>query len=348
MESYNSYYSAPLAGAYGPLMAGDGIPLLAEWSTAIYVENDGDIRAGGILTSSTFEGPSWNFEAVGFTGYARGMPYVGNGYMGIRVDPIDCARVIWTHVQSCTGGNIGLELDDTDTGGEVSIGTELEQVEFDTESGPVSFEAGPFRLRWYQEHDLQGVVDTLAGDTPFDYREHHYWKEDGTIGHRMEIGYPGLGRRRTDLRFQYGVNVFEPVSVNRDGSIYASGTMVLGAGEGAAMIKAIKEPASRPAGRLRRIAVVVDSSIRSARAASDRADAENQWRARIDDVDTIIVRDHPNAPLGSAQIGDEIHIEGRGEWINTDMWVRILSISFRPEDGGVAEYSIARTDKLIS
>lgn len=333
---------------YRNTLGPDGKPLLREWSTAIYAENDGDIRGGGILTSSGFDGPQWSLEATGFTGYGRDMPYVGSGYKGIKVDPINVARTIWGHIQGQPGGNIGLQFAPTTTGGKVSIGTELRQVEFDTQSGPVSFESGPYKLNWYTNHDLQGDFDDLASETPFDYHEKHMWMPDGTIRHYVDIGYPKIGRRRTDLRFVHGVNIFDPVKLDRDGSLYASGTMVLGAGEGAAMIKSIKEPPSRPDNRLRRVAVVVDDSIKSRTRADKRADAENQWRRTLEDLDSFVVVDHPNAPLGSASVGDEIRVEGQGDWLGVDMWVRILSISVRPGEGNVAEYGVARTDKLTS
>lgn len=339
--------SGEIEPAYSRLLGPDGEPILREYSTAIYAENDGVVRGGGIITASAFTGPNWEIEATGFTGYAIDMPWVARGYKGIRVDPIDMVRVIWDHIQSMPGGNIGLEFDSTDTGGKESIGTELKQVEFDTQEGPVSFEAGPYKLNWYSNHDLAGDIDDLASDTPFDYHERHYWDAEGNLRHHVDIGYKKLGRRRNDLRFTYGVNVFESPSVDRDGALYASGTMVLGAGEGAAMIRSIREPATRPGNRLRRVAVVVDDTIKSKKKARRRADAENQWRARLDDVGSIIVRDHPNAPMGAVSVGDEIRIEGRGDWVDIDMWVRVLAIAMQPESSDMAEYTIARTDKLV-
>lgn len=346
--SGDSSLNAVIEPSYARLIGSDGHPLLREWSTAIYAEADGDIRCGGILTHSGFDGPSWGLEVVGFTGYGREMPYTGNGYLGVEVDPIDVARHIWEHIQNQTGGDIGLEFSAVDTGGKVSIGTELQQKEFDTVSGPVSFEAGPYRLNWYNNHDLQGDFDNLATDTPFDYHEKHSWNPDGTIKHFVEIGYPRLGRRREDLRFVYGVNIFDAVQVDRDGELYASGTMVLGAGTGASMIKSIKEPPSRPAGRLRRIAVVQDDTIKSRRSADKRANLENQWRAQLDTIESFTVIDHPNARLGAAAVGDEIRIEGQGDWIGVDMWVRILSIAYEPANGKISSYSVARTDMIAS
>lgn len=337
--------TATIDPVYTRLLGSDGRPILKEWSTAIYAENDGDIRAGAILASCPIDGPSLALDAVGFTGYAQDMPYTGEGYKGVRVDPLDVVRHIWSHIQSYPGGNIGLTWDSTKS--DVTIGTELRQVQFDTQSGPVSFEAGPYKLNWYSNHDLASDIDGLAEETPFDYHERHFWEGD-VVRHRVDIGYPRLGRRRDDLRFVHGVNVFEPVTSDRDGSIYASGTLVLGAGEGSAMVKALREPATRPEDRLRRIAVVVDDRIKSKTKAAQRGDVENQWRARLDDVESVVVQDHPNAPLGSAVVGDEIRLEGQGDWADADLWVRILGISYQPENGQVAQYTVARTDKLAS
>lgn len=329
---------------YTRLVGPDGMPILREWSTGIYAENDGDIRFGGILQTSGFSGPSWSLEAVGFTGYWRDLPYTGSGYKGIRVDPLDVAREIWDHGQNQSGGNLGLTYDATTTGGKVSIGTTLTQGEFDTQEGPLVFESGPYKLNWYENHDLAGDIDALAEATPFDYHERHFWQGD-EIRHHIELGYPHIGRRREDLRFVLGVNVFEPPDIDRDGSMYASGTMVLGAGEGASMIHSIREtPTNR--GRLRRIAVVQDSSIKSLDRANQRADQENQWRGRLEDISSLLVKDHPNARLGAVGVGDWVYIQGKADWLPVDMWVRVLSIAYSPADGSTAEYTVARADRL--
>lgn len=341
--------SGSIEPVFGSLLAADGQPLLDEYSTAIYAENNGEIRQAGILLNSELEGASWEIEAPSFTSYGRDLPYIGGGYKGIEVDPMDVARTIWTHIQGKRNGDIGLEFDTTDTDGEVSIGTELKQVEFDTESGPISFESGPYKLNVYTNHDLQGDFDDLASETPFDYLETHSWQDDGTIRHFVKMGYPSLGIRREDVSFTFGVNIFEPQRVQRNGETYASGTLVLGAGEGAAMIRAVRE--NPEAGtRLRRIAVVLDDTIKSARKAEKRADAENKWRSRMNDIESIVVRDHPNAPLGSVTPGDEIYLKGKGsgQWLGIGMWVRVLAIAFEPDSGNVAEYTVARTDKLVS
>lgn len=333
--------------AYRRLKGPDGYPLLKAWSTAIYAEADGNIRAGAIVTAAEPDGSSLGLECSGFTNYGRDMPYTGSGYAGVKVDPLDVVRVIWSHIQSQRGGNIGLNLSTLKTG--LSIGTTLQQVEFDTQSGPVSFEAGPVKLNWYETHDLMGMVDDLASQYDFDYHERHAWTPGDDIGHYLDFMFPiDNSVARNDLRFVYGVNVFEPPKIGLSGEFYASGALVLGSGDGPAMIHSLYEPPRQVGDPLRRIAVVEDSNIRSLVSAQKRAMAETQWRKRLEDMDTLVVRDHPNARLGAATVGDVITIEAREDWIETTLTVRILSISYQPANGNVAEYKVARTDKLVS
>lgn len=340
--------SGKIEPANPALRDAQGDPILRCWQTAIYAENDGDIRAGAIVTRRAPGDSVLDIECTGFTGYAVDMPYTGSGYKGIKVDPIDVFRTIWGHIQSQRDGDLGLTFDQTDTGGDVSIGTELKQVEFDTQEGPVSFESGPYKLNWYTNHDLGSDLDDLANETPFDYHERHYWDGE-TIRHHVDIGYKKIGRKREDLSFTYGVNVFDPLELEEEGDEYASGVMVLGAGEGAGMIRAIREPVPLVnTKRLRRVAVVVDDTIKSRAAAIRRADRETQWRMRLGDVESVVVMDHPDAKLGAAKVGDEIFLRQRSGWKNIGMWVRILQISYQPANGNVAEYTVARTDKLLS
>lgn len=98
----------------GRLRASDGGLLLEEWGTAIYAEADGQIRWGGIVISSAFEGAAWHVEAAGFTSYPHGIPYAGD-YSRIQIDPLTAFREVWRHVQSYSDGDLGVEVDDTAT-----------------------------------------------------------------------------------------------------------------------------------------------------------------------------------------------------------------------------------------
>lgn len=327
---------------YARLIASDGRPLFDEWGTAIYAEHQGNIRAGGILVDSSFEGPSWSLDCFGFTHYLNGMPYTG-ARNWTEKDVAFLFRHIWEHVQAQPNGNLGLEVDATFMTGRL-LGDTKNQIEFDTENGPIQFEAGPYKLAKHLTQDLSQNVTELAEVGPFDWRETHYW--DGEkIRHSLDLA-KSFGTKRNDLRFVIGENVAVIPSIDRSGEGYASDVLVLGAGDGSQQKTGMS--AHIVTGRLRRVAVVGDSSLRSLAKCTKRAEAEVQWRNRLEDISEIVVHNHPHAPLGSVEVGDVIMIEGDTGWIDLDTEVKVLSRSIRPDTADQMTLEIARTDRLTA
>jgi len=199
----------------GGLRAPDGRLLLEEWGTIIYAEADGQIRWGGIVVRSGFQGPTWTIEAAGFATYPHGIPYTGT-YSKIGVDPADVVAHIWQHVQGYADGNLGVTVAGSKT--PVRLGTEPKDVEFTTGSGEtVAFESGPYELNWWETPDCGSEIDSLTKETPFDYVEEHSWAspdgqdvteafnlahDAGTSYHASTIGstYVGGPRDRTVIR----------------------------------------------------------------------------------------------------------------------------------------------------
>ncbi len=272
-----------------------GRPLFDEWSTAIYAVADEKIMGGGILVDSSFTGPGWSLDCVGFTGYAYETPYTG-AWFGVEIDPADVFREIWRHVQSFPNGNIGLEIDTLLTG--QSIGVELQQVEFDTVNGPVSFEAGPVKLAWYLDQDCGDEIDDLCETTPMDWHEELSWANaDMTLVKKFcRLGYPQIGTRRHDLSFVLGENVSKAPGVSRPGEDYANEILVLGNGEGSDMLRGT---ASVTSDRLRRAKVVTDKALISESTVTARARREVRNRKGLGSITEVTI--HPgssHAPLG--------------------------------------------------
>jgi hypothetical protein len=189
--------------------------------------------------------------------------------------------------------------------------------------------AVPFTLTWWESHDLGNVIDELAKDTPFDYRERSAWVGED-ISHELELGVPTLGGRRTDLRFEVGVNVTAPPPLKeRD---YASEAVVLGAGEGRAMVRAT---VTGNPGRLRRAVVVQRKDIRANAPATNVARAEVAKRSAKWTFDSLDVIDHPLAPYGSFRPGDTIYVTGDAGWIRLDHWVRVLEVETNCVTGAI-------------
>lgn len=306
----------------GQLRDADGRLILEEWGTKIYAEADGQIRWGGLVLASAFEGASWKIEAAGMSTYLNGTPYLGD-YRKTSVDPMDAARELWRHAQSFEDGDLGVVVDDTRSG--VTIGSKDE----------------PYVLAWYEAKDCGEEFDSLARLTPFDYREEHVWSGD-EIEHRLILGHPRLGRRRRDLAFVMGDNVSNVVPVSVPGDEFANGVYGLGKGEGAATIHA--EIPTRD-GRLRRMAVYTDKGEGSTAALRASARAELARRSLAEEISQVDVTDHPNAPIGSWSVGDDVLIEATLPWLgDVAVWSRITSWALVGEHK--AQLNLTRSDRF--
>lgn len=334
--------TATISPEVARLVGDDGLPILSgDWSTAIYAIEDHDIRCGIILDEPTFSGPTYKIEGGGFAGYAYGQPYTASNFW-IQIDSIDAFRQIWTHLQSQPGGNMGLEVDATTMSGK-KIGTALQQGQFDTISGPLTYESGPFRLSWYSTPDLGAEMDKLVQATPFDWRERHVYTTDGDhIRHFLDFGYPKIGRQLTDLRFVIGENVQIP-DIAEHGGAYANEFLTLGAGEGAAMVRG---SASAPRRGLRRVKLVADKSLTTPAAANTRSQLEVRKAQNIREITNIVLYDHPNAPVGAVQAGDELYLEGRVDWTEVGMWVRVTDRTITPDNLASVSLTVTRTDRM--
>lgn len=201
--------------------------------------------------------------------------------------------------------------------------------------------AAPYVLAYYDGPDVGDEISSLAKSTPFDFTEHHRWDGD-SIRHEIEIGYPRLGTRRDDLAFRQGDNVADVVTPSFDGDSFANYVIGLGAGEGA---KSIHRTTAIRDGRLRRTAVYTAKDVRS----NGRMDAliKDELNRRRDalQISSITVRNHPNAPIGSWQLGDDVLVEADLPWLGeVALWCRITGWALLSED--TARLTLARSDSF--
>lgn len=310
--------------------------------TGLYCLTDhGAVLGGGILTEdSARAGAVFDLDARGHAGFLAGAPYDGDRQW-IGVDPADLIRHAWAHVQGRARHDLGVTVDATTT--PVRVGEEERDVSFETGAGErVDFTAGPVKWNYWTTHDLGREVDRLAVETPIDYAMAHTWDaRHSTMSHRLRLGYPRLGRRRPDLNFTVGVNVIDEPAVEGGGAV--SDVLVLGAGEGS---EARRGRAHRPGKTLGRTVVIVDKTLTSNSACAAVAQQHLDWLAGSDEISTLTVADHPNAPLGSWQVGDDIRIQGNDAgWAGgLDLWVRVLSDELDPETGR-ATLTVTRAER---
>ncbi|MDI3102025.1 hypothetical protein QJ054_33865 [Streptomyces sp. AN-3] len=358
--------SGTIEPEYTRMLGDDKKPILQEWGTELYLEVDGRLRWGGLVTKTTYDGPKATINCEGFTAYPQGIPYEDHmisgalitpkdpyagkdknhdgwvdgkkgkervppppkPYGGPRIDVYDAFRSIWNHVQSRPYGNLGLKIDTHDLG----------------ELLGAADGSDPWELAWWNNPDCGQALDTLARTTPFDWIETHAWAGSGNaIEHRLRLGKPRLGRKRTDLRFADGENIAAIAKPEGMGDEYANEIVVLGKGEGRKMKRA---QVYRYDGRLRRVATVTDKSLSSDSALRTRGTQELAGRTKALQIPAIQVIDHPNAQFGSWSLGDDIRVQVHVPWVgDVDVWHRIVSDEISAD--GLCTLFLKRSDSFV-
>jgi hypothetical protein len=282
-------------------------PVFVPWSTAVYAERDGVLVGGGILTDPLeLDGDTLQMDCAGVTEHLAGTPYVGE-HSWVGVEAWQVVVHVWEHVQAQPLGDLGVTVSVDHRAYWPKVGTVTE----------------PFVLAEYATDDLGRVVDDLAKSTGMDYVETLAW-DGGTPRHGIELGGRRGRRRVDDGRFVVGENVTMVPRVD-EGVGYASEVLLLGAGEGRAMVRA---RASRHGEtRLRRVLVHADKAVRTTDHARSEAAVQLAKRAGVTDVTEVAVRGDVPA------LGDQFRLVGSGTgWAgDLDVWVRVLAVSTGPD-----------------
>lgn len=309
------------------LTADDGRPLLEEWTTALYVEEDGLIRNGALVNSISNQGPRKVIGSIGFCGYPQGLAYTDDYMPADFEDPVDTFKNVWSKIQSYPDGDLGLAIHGPATYLRLSDGS------------------GPFNIWSYDYRDTGQELDAIAKAAPFDFLESHTWTDSThtAIRHDVTIGFPRLGRRRTDLRFADSENIVKVDAVGADGTKYANDVRVLGRGQGRGMVTA---RAAVRDGRLRRAAAVPHKD--ATQGLADRY-AQQELRARRlePDIKSIEIQDHPNARLSAITPGDDVLVECELEQAgDVRVWLRVLSVQESADTPGRATLKTQRSDSF--
>lgn len=338
------------------LIGPDGLPIFTPWSTAIYVERDGIIRAGGIVESVIENHPKLDVNCVGFVGYLEDLPFADN-YQGYNLDVLAVAKMIWNHVQTQEQGNLGLVIDSNSSGvkvgkrghpalrGRPDIKDEFGNVALAAQPALPAQPDDPYVLSWYQTTNLLDEFNKLAEAGGFDYVEHHYWldQERTQIGHTLEMKYPRIGRKRDDLRFVIGENVHAIPRLTEDGKLFASEVWTMGSGEGSAMVHAVASDHSQ--GRLRRVYVNSMKDVSDSEVAATLTRNELRYHRGSVSFDEIEVVDTQFARYGDLNPGDQIFVQVGGGWYEqVDEWVRVVEISIEPDKNNNMTLLVLRED----
>lgn len=325
------------------LIGDDGLPLIEEWSTALYFEDDnGDLPGGGLVTrmEETTDG-ALKIEAPGFSTYPHGIVHADTHKFALDADALDVYRYLWDYVQSFKDGDLGVTVDGLDSGEKVSsvvtkdikfknVQSHMEIIKPKKTAGlkpndevTVRFDKA-YRLPWWEFRDCGEEMDSMLELATADYIERHSWNGDHTaINHHIDLGVPRLGKKRRDLRFAEGENVVAALPLTIDGDEFAQVVYGVGRGEGR---KIRHSRVGQRDHRLRRTALFVDKHAHQKKI--DRLTRrEFNRRSGTKTFDTVLIRDHENARIGQINPGDDILIEADLDWHGrVRIWSRVLSI----------------------
>lgn len=168
------------------LLAEDGLPLLREWSTALYYEADGQIRGGGLVTRIT-ENPKGGLlvEAPGFSSYPHGIPFTGVYRPGLSADPLNVVRHIWSHVQAYPDGDLGLTVSAETSG---TVLDEISDAEVTASKIRVGLRVGYGRGSHQVEGITQVVIRKDNKDQIYDWFQLLHRDGDRVIPESIRVG----------------------------------------------------------------------------------------------------------------------------------------------------------------
>lgn len=318
---YGPELSGPgsLTGTLSPHLIHSNSTLTDPGTTEIYVEEDGELRWGGLVWDARPQGDTYAIEAASWPSYLMHR-YDIDGNLGGRgpytyADPCQVIRDCWTYAQAAPDGSLGVTVDAT------------------TSTATIGTPAEPYTFDWWDMPCLgEKIDDIVSGQAMPDYTAVTTWNADKTTPvKRIALGWPRLGRRRTDLSFATGVNIITDPEVPQAGDDYAQVVIANGQGDGSAKRRAISAVRN---GRLRLESVLDLPDIAATDILAARAAQEAAFRQVLGTVDEITVIDTKSAPIGSWQIGDDVPVRVNNAWVAWRGWCRITGYTIKPTAQG--------------
>lgn len=299
---------------------------LYPWRTAIYVDQAGQLRFGGIVTkveATADDTGTLAVEGVGFFGYytddhrtiqsRQGMTYATGTGAEIRFAAVDQFRIVAdliAHAGYYNGGSVGLTVAmHGPSGGGIS---------------------GVTRDRSYYRYERKCLGEAIAQlaevDDGFDYSVGVAWSGT-TPAKTLDLWYPRQGRS-IDLVFEQQKNV-NLLRWSLDGSRMANWVTALGAGDGNRMKIATNSNANliypnAPWPMLEAVTSYRDVSHQSTLAAHAKADRlERRWPVETIALEIINTDD---TPLGGFIVGDDIQVIANDGYVTLNGRYRIQSV----------------------
>lgn len=318
---YGPELSGPgsLTGKLSPRLIASQPATVDPGTTAIYVESEGQIQWGGLIWDVRSSGNDYSLEAASWSSYLQRRFDLDGEHGGrgpyVYTDRCEVIRNIWEYAQSVPDGDLGVIVDTT------------------TSTSKVGVPGDEYHSYWYDTKSLGDQVDELVSDnaTP-EYTCTTAWNTGKTdVIKRIQLGWPRLGTRRTDITFSSGVNIIEEPEEILSGDDYAQVVIGTGAGDGSAKLRQISAVRN---GRLRLEAAVQYPEINGNDVLKDRVAWERARRQTLGSVEQVVLRDTDAAPFGAWQVGDDIYTRIHNAWTSYTGWCRVTGWTIKPTARG--------------
>ncbi len=280
------------------------------WCTGIVQPSDVDPNSGVL-----------HLKAKGFAAYPKGIPWLED-LNWVANDAYEPVVEIWRHLQEdFPNGNLNVEVYPKTSGVEMLPG-----YGFDGDLLNMNFFAT--FVRAVDKLDCGDYIDALARDIPFDYVERSEWNSDRTdIIKKIHLGYPRLGLIQETIAFILNENVLSAKPHTETETDWVSDVGVTGWFPGFEYSSTL---ANADPNRLRRYldeaTANIDSNERAAAWAHRRL-ARRQTPAYWEQI--TIDPNHPNAPMGTFDVGDTIIVSGFMPWVgHIRQYHKIIAIQF--------------------
>lgn len=197
---------------------------------------------------------------------------------------------------------------------------------------PRVVEETPYVLAWYADTDCGQEISTLCQAGGIEYLEQVAWTPDRSgVVRNLRLGYPRIGRRRTDLRCALGEALIAQFPLDEPPEQYAGEIQTRGMGEGRDAVRGLAG-GPHPT-RVRRAVTLTDQTIQKPEQAVANSQAEATRRAPAVTIGELhLVADHPQMQRGAYVCGDEVLVVGDDDFAgHIELWHRIESYDWLPD-----------------
>lgn len=337
---------------YNFQVAADGLPIIEEWATALFLEVGEKIMWGGLVAGVAVAGSQLQVTCVGYAGYPAGIPYLGKPIRAGVKQPKETKKEQKldknhdgyidgkpkTAANKLFSGSSTTMVTPVIDGWEVvrtiwshvqnqphgDLGVTVTQGKLGQNMGRDDG-SDPYQLVRWDATDCGEEIDNIAEHLGFDYEEKHSWadRSSGKIDHHIVLA-KNIGVKREDLAFVQGENITAVATPQSMGTSYCNDVFVIGKGTGAKT--ASVEVTAFDGKHVRRCQAVAHKGVGNVAQLRSKGRKVLTRHAERWVVPSIQVADHPNAPLGSWHLGDRILLNINVPWIgHSQAWHRIVA-----------------------